>query len=189
MPTTLTAIDDRVREFIESQHVFFVATAPSGADGHVNVSPKGIDGLRVLDSRTLAYLDYVGGGVETIAHLRQNGRIVIMVCAFEGAPRVIRVHGQGVVIEPGDVEFDTAVRRLGKTPDTHGLRSVIRVAVERVGDSRGYGVPNYVYQGPRTQLDPWASHKDPSEIRDYQRRRNASSIDGLPGLHWTDPTE
>src|SRR5260221_14691633 len=99
------SIDDRLREFIETQRMFFVATAPSGDGGHVNVSPKGLDSLRVLGERTVAYLDFNGSGVETIAHLRDNGRITLMLCAFEGSPKIVRLHGKGTVLEPGDIRF------------------------------------------------------------------------------------
>jgi hypothetical protein len=186
MAKTFTAIDEQIQAFIESQHMFFVATAPSEDDGHVNLSPKGIDSLQVLGPNSVAYLDYIGSGVETIAHLRQNGRIVIMLCAFEGAPKIVRLHGRGDVVEPGDEGFDALVTRLGRATGEHGLRSVIRIEIDRVSDSCGYGVPNFTYQGPRSQLTDWATHKDAKELLDYQHRENASSVDGLPGLRWPD---
>jgi hypothetical protein len=178
-------IEGRIREFIEAQHLFFVATAPSGADGHVNLSPKGLDGLRVVSPTEVALLDYAGSGAETIAHLRDNGRIVIMFCAFEGSPRIVRLHGRGTAIEPGDPAFADS---LALFPDAAavGVRSIVRVSVERVSDSCGYGVPLYRYEGPRSQLLDWFDRKGEPAIRTYQVKYNRRSIDGLPGLRWTE---
>jgi hypothetical protein len=181
-----TEIDARIREFIESQHMFFVGTAPSGPGGHVNISPKGIDSLRVLGPKTVAYADYTGSGIETVAHLRENGRIAIMLCAFAGPPRIVRLHGLGEAIEPQDDGFASLVAEL-RGSDSTGvppLRSIIRVDVERISDSCGYGVPLYQFETQRTQLTRWASSKGSSGLRDYQRIKNARSIDGLPGLRW-----
>jgi hypothetical protein len=136
MAKVFDAIDARLAAWIARQRMFFVATAPSGDVGHVNVSPKGpIDTLRVLDEHTVAYLDLVGSGAETVAHLQDNGRIVVMLCAFEGPPRIVRLHGRGEVLEPGGVDFPDAV----VLPEQR--RTVIRVAVERIADSCGFGVP------------------------------------------------
>jgi hypothetical protein len=176
-------IDDRLRQFIEAQHLFFVATAPSGAEGHVNLSPKGLGGFRVLGPRRLAYLDHVGSGAETIAHLRENGRIVVMFCAFEGPPRILRLHGRGRVIEPQDLEF-TALR--AHFVDAARARALISIELERIGDSCGYGVPLYTYHGERTQLDDWAQRKGVDALTRYQREHNAHSIDGLPALRWVE---
>ena len=159
--------------------MFFVATAPVHADGHVNLSPKGLDTLRVIDDRRIAYLDYVGSGAETIAHLRDNGRIVAMFCAFEGAPRIVRIHGRGQVIEPHDGEF--AVLRTLFPPEPAG-RAIIRIAVERISDSCGFGVPLFAFQGYRSQLPDWAARKGRAGLLDYQEARNRFSIDGLPAL-------
>ncbi len=186
MAKTYRSIDERLRTFIESQQMFFVGTKASAADGHINLSPKGIETLHVVDPTTVAYLDYVGSGVETIAHLRENGRIAIMLCALEGAPKIVRLHGRGEVIEPGDSRFSNLVQRLGKNTNEHGLRSVIRVMIERVSDSCGYGVPLFDYRGARSQLNDWANHKSEEALREYQRKANVSSVDGLPGLRWTD---
>jgi hypothetical protein len=176
-------IDDTLRAFIEAQHVFFVATAPSGSDGHVNVSPKGLDTLRVLGPRELAYLDYVGSGAETIAHLRENGRITIMVCAFEGPPKIVRCYGTGEVLEPQDAAY-AQLRPL--FPEEPPARSVIRIAVERIADSCGYGVPRYAYEGERTQLAKWVATKGPERLETYQVEKNVRSIDGLPALRWAE---
>jgi hypothetical protein len=179
MARTYDGIDDDLREFIESQHVFFVATAPSGAGGHVNVSPKGLDTFRVVDDHTVAWLDLTGSGVETLAHLRDNGRITIMFCAFDGPPRIVRLHGHGVALPLGDPD---AVSLLAGLPDYPGKRSIVRVAVERVSTSCGYAVPRLDYQGDRPTLVQWAERKGPDGIAAYQAEKNASSLDGLPGV-------
>jgi len=175
------AIDSRMRDFIESQKMFFVATAPSADGGRLNLSPKGLDTFRVLDERTVAYLDFVGSGVETIAHLRENGRIVLMFCAFQGPPNIVRLYGRGEAIEPKDPRFESLAAKFPRAP---GVRSVIVAHVERISDSCGYGVPLYEYQGERTALGAWAEKKGPEALVEYQKQKNAESIDGLPGLRW-----
>lgn len=180
----LTEIDSHLREFIEAQHMFFVATAPSGAGGHVNVSPKGIECLRVLGPGAVAYADYPGSGAETIAHLRENGRITIMLCAFTGPPRIVRLHGRGQAIEPQEPRFEQLRFLLGQ--EAIPTRSIIRVEVERVSDSCGFGVPLYEFQEQRTQLARWAEKKGTEGIRKYEREKNAVSIDGLPALKWVE---
>jgi hypothetical protein len=177
-------IDDRLRAFIEAQQMFFVATAPLESSGHLNVSPKGLDTLRIIEPRTLVYLDHVGSGSETIAHLRQNGRIVLMWCAFDGPPNIVRVHGRGEVVEPQDASF-ADLRRLFPV-ELPGVRSVIRVAVERVGDTCGFGVPLFEYRGQRAQLAKWAQHKGAEGLAAYQREKNQRSVDGLPSLRWVE---
>lgn len=181
MGKTYDAIEGSIREFIEAQRVFFVATAPLGEDGHVNLSPKGLDGLRVLGERTVGYLDFVGSGVETIAHLRENGRIVLMFCALDGPPKIVRIHGRGRALEPGDPEFAELRPRFAHG-GKNAVRAIIVVAAERVSDSCGFGVPLYDYQGERPQLGEWTERKGPEKIVKYQVEKNARSIDGLPGL-------
>jgi Pyridoxamine 5'-phosphate oxidase len=181
MGKVYAVIDDRLKSFIEAQHVFFVGTAPAGSAGHVNVSPKALESLRILDPKTVAYIDYVGSGVETIAHLRENRRIVIMLCAFDGSPKIIRLHGEGSVIEPQDDAFGSM---LSWFVPRFGVRSIIRVELKRISDSCGYGVPLYRYEGQRAQLADWAEHKGQDGLLDYQCEKNAASIDGLPGLRW-----
>jgi len=175
-------LEPPIAEFIGRQRVFFVATAPAGAEGLVNLSPKGLDGFRILDERTVAYLDLVGSGVETIAHLRENGRIVLCFCAFEGPPKIVRLHGRGDWLEPGDEGFAALRARFAEVPLEAAVRAVIRVRVERVADSCGYGVPLYAYQGERRQLYEWAERKGVAKLADYRREHNARSLDGLPGL-------
>jgi hypothetical protein len=179
-------IDASLRSFIEAQHVFFVATAPLDRSGHVNVSPKGLDTLRVIGPQTLAYLDYVGSGAETIAHLRENGRIVLMLCSFDGPPKILRLHGRGEVFEPQDSEYEQLRGLFSALPSG---RTIIRIAVDRISDSCGYGVPGYVYEGERTQLQDWAERKGAQGLANYQKDKNRTSIDGLPALHWVGQAE
>jgi hypothetical protein len=173
-----------VRAFIDRQHVFFVATAPSGPSGHVNLSPKGLDALRVLGPREVAYLDSVGSGAETIAHLRDNGRITVMFCAFDGGPNILRLYGTGEVIEPQDTAFTLLQPAFGDA--LPGTRAIIRISVDRIADSCGFGVPLLEFQAQRPTLTTWADRKGAGALRDYQRQNNARSIDGLPALRWTE---
>jgi hypothetical protein len=161
------------------QPLFFVATAPAGPGGHVNLSPKGYDTLRVLGPARVAYLDLTGSGVETIAHLRENGRITLMACAFTGSPRISRIYGRGVVHPRGSAGFEDLAPAF---PDLPGARSIVDVAVERVSTSCGYAVPLMDLVGDRDRLREWAQQKGDDGIRAYWGSRNAASIDGLPGL-------
>lgn len=172
-------ITDDIAAFISKQHVFFVATAPSGSDGHVNLSPKGLDTFKVVDEHTVAYMDLTGSGVETIAHLRENGRITIMFCAFDGKPEIVRLSGRGEVVPLGTSE---AAGLLGGLPGLSGARSAIKVTVDRVSTSCGYGVPLMHYEADRSKLLEWAEKKGPDRVLEYQAKKNAESIDGLPGL-------
>jgi hypothetical protein len=185
----LADIDDHLGRWIASQSMFFVGTAPLRADGHVNVSPKGpIDTLRVLGPRSVAYLDLVGSGAETIAHLRENGRIVIMLCAFQGPPRIVRLHGRGQVITAAEPAFAELVDRCSfpdsSIPQTR--RAVVSVELERIADSCGYGVPLMRPEGLRPHQDAWAAKKlrvgGEDALVQYQRAKNAVSIDGLPAV-------
>jgi hypothetical protein len=173
----LDEITDELAAFLEAQPVFFVATAP--ADGRINLSPKGLDTFAVLDSRTVAYLDLTGSGVETISHLRENGRITLMFCAFAGKPNIVRLYGRGEVLPVDGPEGEILADRF---PGIAGARSVIRVAVDRVSTSCGYGVPLMEYEGPRARLTEWAESKGPEGLVAYRAEKNAASIDGLPGL-------
>jgi hypothetical protein len=179
-------IDESLGQFIRAQHVFFVATAPLSASGHINLSPKGLDALRILRPDTLAYLDYVGSGAETIAHLRENGRIVVTLCAFQGPPRIVRLHGRGEVLEPDHHEFD---RLRGLFPGEPAGRAIVRIFVTRIADSCGFAVPLYSFEGHRSQLPEWASRQGAQGLVQYQRKKNRSSIDGLPALQWPEPDD
>jgi hypothetical protein len=182
-------IDDHLRTWIAAQSVFFVGTAPLAADGHVNVSPKGpIGTLRVLDGSTIAYLDGVGSGAETIAHLRENGRVVVMLCAFSGPPRILRIHGTGTVHLPESDGYEHLLAACGFDDPSipEGRRSIVRVDVTRVADSCGYGVPLMSFEGLRPHQDAWARKKlrtgGPAALEAYQREKNAASVDGLPAV-------
>jgi hypothetical protein len=181
MSKTYERIDDRLREWILGQPVMFVATAPLAADGHVNVSPKGGRGtVAVMDAETVAYLDYTGSGVETIAHIRENERITLMWCAFSGPPKIVRVHGRGSVVLPSDPEWATVA---GHFPDpAPGVRAVVVVRAERISDSCGYAVPLMELRGERDLLEKWAQKKGPDGLTAYRRTKNAASLDGLAGL-------
>lgn len=182
-------IDEHQRDWIARQALFFVGTAPLAGDGHVNVSPKGpIGSLRVVDDHTVAYLDTVGSGAETIAHLRENGRVVVMLCAFEGPPRILRLHGRGEVVMPDDPRFAELLVSFDfdgpATPEAR--RSIVVVDVTRIADSCGYGVPLMSYEGEREHTDLWAQKRlrvgGPEALTDYQRKKNSSSLDGLPAV-------
>lgn len=182
-------IDDRLRRFIAAQHVFFVATAPSGPDGHVNVSPKGIGGtFAVLDDHTVAYVDVTASGSETIAHIRENGRVTIMFCAFEGPPNIVRLHGRGSFVTLYDEGFDELLARFdGGVDESLGARAVVVVDVERVSDSCGYGVPLMSYEGERDLLPAYMARKGVDGRADYRRLKNRTSIDGLPAFDMDAP--
>ena len=181
MGTVYDAIDTRLRAFIDAQRMFFVATAPSGPQGHVNVSPKGGSGcLVVLERRRIAYLDYTGSGAETIAHLRENGRITLMFCSFEGPPKIVRLHGRGRVLLPNEPEFGSLLHSFPEPAP--GLRSIIDVAVTRISDSCGYQVPMMEYLGDRNLLTRWTQRRSDEQLQEYRCTRNAHSIDGLPAL-------
>ena len=172
-------LDDRLIEFIARQHMFFVATAPAGPEGHVNLSPKGPDSLRVLGPKQVAYQDLIGSGAETIAHLRQNGRITIMFCAFEGPAKILRLYGQGRTFEPGSAEFEAIADQF---PSRMNCRSIIKIEVERIADSCGYGIPFYDLKSRRDALAQWAENMGPDRLETFKEEYNARSIDGLPAL-------
>lgn len=173
-------IDDAMRAWIAAQRMFFVASAPSGDQGHINCSPKGGDALTVVGPTTVAYLDRVGSGIETVAHIRQNGRIVVMLTAFEGPPRIVRLHGRGRAVLPADAEFGS-LRAHFPGPEL-GVRAIVVVEVTRVSDSCGFGVPLYRYEGEREQMSKWAEKKGADGVANYIREKNSVSLDGLPGI-------
>lgn len=180
MGSVLAGIDESLAGWLTAQPVFFVGTAPLSESGHVNVSPKGLAGsFAVLDEHTVAYLDLTGSGVETIAHVRENGRIVLMFCAFDGRPRIVRLHGRGRVVVPADDDFASLAARF---PDHLGTRAVIVVDVARVSDSCGYGVPTLVYEADRPILPLDHAKRGADGLARYRREENAASIDDLPGF-------
>lgn len=156
MGRTYPEITPELTTWIESQPLFFVATAPLAADGSINCSPKGLDTLRVLSPQALIYLDLTGSGIETIAHLQENGRIVVMLCAFGGNPKIVRIHGKGIVYFPDTPEFSAWV---GLFPDLPGKRSIIHIQAHRISDSCGYGVPFMDFRESRSNLQAWAEKK------------------------------
>ncbi len=173
-------ISAELQQFLERQPMFFVATAPLGADGHVNVSPKGLDGtFAVLGPHRVAFLDLTGSGVETIAHVRENGRITLMFCAFDGPARIVRLSGRGEVVTCDDAEFAERAAPFAVLP---GARAVITVELDRVADSCGYGVPRMELVEQRERLLTALAAKGDDGLKAYRAERNATSIDGLPGL-------
>lgn len=178
MGNALDALDEKLTDWIGQQHVFFVATAPSKG-GHVNLSPKGHDCLRVLDSTTVAYLDLTGSGAETIAHTRENGRITVMFCAFSGPPQILRLFGQGEAHPLGSARFDELQAHFPTIP---GARSIITVAIDRVQTSCGYSIPFMDYREERPTLQQWAERKGDDGLAEYWAEKNVESIDGLPAL-------
>jgi hypothetical protein len=180
MGKVLESIDDKLAAWLTAQPVFFVATAPLAGDGLVNCSPKGMAGsFVVLDPHRVAYLDLTGSGIETIAHLRENGRIVVMFCAFDGRPNIVRLHGTGRAVLPGEEGFEELLARF---PEHPGVRSVIVIDLARIADSCGYAVPRLDYVDDRDVLDLHNAKQGPEKLVTYRATRNAESLDGLPGL-------
>jgi hypothetical protein len=177
MGRAVESITPELRAFIEAQHVFFVATAPLEAQGHVNLSPKGMDTLRVLGPRRVAYLDLTGSGNETAAHLAQNGRVTFMFCAFEAKPQILRLYGRGRVVRQGDAPWAELVQQFPALP---GARQVIVADLMRVQTSCGFGVPRMSFEGERDALVRWAEAKGDEGLRAYREQKNRLSIDGLP---------
>lgn len=167
-----------LQEWLAQQKVFFVATAPLAQDGHVNCSPKGGDTFRILGDRQVAYLDLTGSGIETAAHLQENGRIVIMFCAFSGSPKIVRLHGRGEVVYPNDSDFAALQRCF---PVCEGVRAIIRVTLTRISDSCGHGVPLMEFVARRDLIDKWSAAKGPHGLTEYRSTNNRDSIDGIPG--------
>jgi hypothetical protein len=177
MAKVYEAITPELQRFIERQPMFFVATAPLNGAGHVNLSPKGLAGFRVFGPHQVGYLDLTGSGNETAAHLLENGRITFMFCAFEGAPRILRLYGQGRVITPDGAEWAGLRDRF---PDLPGARQIIVAAIERVQTSCGMAVPLLDYAGQRDNLITWAEAKGPEGLTAYREEKNRRSMDGLP---------
>lgn len=178
-------IEGRLRTFIEEAPMFFVATAPLDAQGTVNLSPKGLTGsLVVLDEHSVAYLDFAGSNAETIAHLRENGRITLMWCAFQGPPNILRVHGQGEPVFRDDPRWAELLGRFDREVTTHGLRAIIVVTVEHIRDTCGYAVPFMTYDSDRDLHARRFAREDDQSLSDYfaSKQYVEQSIDGLPGL-------
>jgi hypothetical protein len=178
MGRTFDAIPDHLATWMAEQPLYFVATAPLAADGHVNVSPKGGDTFRVVSPTEVAYLDLTGSGAETIAHLRENGRITLMFCAFSGRPNIVRLQGRGIAIPANSPEAGPLLERL---PHQVGARSVIKVDVTRIASSCGYAVPLMEFVGERRALTAWAEKKGEEGLAEHRAKKNATSISGLPG--------
>ncbi|MDA1044669.1 MAG: pyridoxamine 5'-phosphate oxidase family protein [Verrucomicrobia bacterium] len=172
-------ITSEIAAWIGQQHLFFVATAPVGIEGHINCSPKGLDTLRILGPKRVAYLDLTGSGAETIAHLRENGRVVILFCAFAGPPKIVRLHGRGQVLTPASADWP-GLR--SEFPEYPGARTIILVDVSRISDSCGYSVPKFEYVEERDALQKWAQKNGTDGLAAYRQLENAQSIDGLPAL-------
>ena len=179
MGKTFEAITPELTAWIERQKLFFVSTAPLSEQGLINLSPKGMDSFRVLGEQEVAYVDLIGSGVETIAHLKENGRIVVMFCAFDGPPKIVRIHGKGAVVEPHDSTYPELISQF---PVYANARAIIRVRATRISDSCGFGVPLYSYEKDRSILLDWAGKKGPEGLEAYKREKNQKSLDGLPGL-------
>jgi predicted pyridoxine 5'-phosphate oxidase superfamily flavin-nucleotide-binding protein len=185
-------IDIATRQWLTKQPMFFVATAPNDLDGHVNLSPKGAAGaFRVLGPTTVAYVDLVGSGVETVAHLRENGRIALMFCAFTGPPKIIRLHGQGRVVRQDDPEFARLLPEFPLDDDARALaRGIVVVETTRISDSCGFVVPRMELVAERDQLMRWGEQQQAKNGETWKERyvaaNNARSIDSLPGY---DPSE
>ncbi len=183
MAKVLHEIDAGLAAWIAAQPLFFVATAPLAADGHVNLSPRGLDTFRIIGPHEVVWLDLTGSGNESAAHLAENGRITLMFCAFAGPARILRLYGRGQVVLPDDPAWPELRPRF---PDLPGIRQLVRVTVERVQTSCGYGVPLMELKGQRDELTAWAARKGDAGIAEYRRRNNTLSIDGLPAPGLTD---
>lgn len=182
MGRTYDLLDERLTAWLQEQPVFFVATAPLSGTGHLNCSPKGNRGEFVIaGDRTVMYLDQTGSGIETVAHLQENGRVVLMFCAFTGGPRIVRLHGTGRPVFPGTDEFTQLGTHFPESDGT-GVRSIVVIKVDRISDSCGYGVPLMSFESHRPTMDEWAARKGEDGIRAYWAEKNLTSVDGLPGL-------
>ena len=179
MAKTYDLIDDRIRDFIARQKMFFVGTAPLSDQGHVNLSPKGYDSFAVLGERQVAYADLGGSGIETVAHLRENGRITFMFCAFEGPANILRLYGTGRVIQFNEPGFDEHMKLF---PQIERARNIIFADITRIQDSCGWGVPFYDFKGERDQLTRATNAKPLEDWAEKRLTTNAESVDGLPGL-------
>jgi hypothetical protein len=179
MGKPFTELGETHVEWIKQQRMFFVATVPTAEDGLLNLSPKGLDSFGIIDSTTVAYLDLLGSGVETIAYVKQNGRLIIMFCAFDGQPKIVRLWGRGEVVERDDPRWGEMRVHF---PEMPGERSIIALHISRVQDYCGFGVPRYSHEKDRATLTDWAMKRGQKGIDEYIAENNKTSIDGLPGL-------
>ncbi len=177
MAKTHACITEELRAFIEAQAMFFVASAPLDGEGHVNLSPKGLDALRIMGTARVAYLDMTGSGNETSAHVLENGRITFMFCAFTGAPLILRLYGRGRTVLPDTAEWEALYPLFDANSSA---RQIIVADITRVQTSCGFGVPLYAYEGQRETIARWAEAKGPAGLEEYRQAQNRESIDGLP---------
>jgi Pyridoxamine 5'-phosphate oxidase len=177
MGKQFTALLPVHEEFIAKQRIFFVGSAPLSSEGHVNLSPKGYDSMRVLSPNRVAYLDMTGSGNETSAHIRENGRVTIMFCAFEGPPNILRLYGTGTVVLPGSLEWETLYPLFEPLP---GARQIIMINFDKVQTSCGYSIPFMAYTGERETLQRWSVQQGEDGLKQYWQNKNTRSIDGLP---------
>jgi len=177
MGKTSTSILDQHKSFIDKQKMFFVATAPLSLEGHINLSPKGLDSFRVLSPNRVAYMDITGSGNETSAHILENGRITFMFCAFEGPPNILRLYGNGYTVIPADSEWEELSSHFVIQLST---RQIIVADIDKVQTSCGFGVPLYEYTGERDQAEKWAINKGAEGLIEYRNEKNRVSMDGLP---------
>lgn len=182
MSKRLPQIDPDLAAWIAAQKIFFVGTAPLSADAHLNISPKGGDSFRVLGPMEVVYQDYTGSGAETAAHVQENGRIIIMFCAFDGPPQIVRLHGRGTIITEIHARFTEFAKHFPSNP---GTRAFVHVHVTRVSSSCGYSVPYFDFKSQRDVLDKWANKQGPAKVREYRAKKNQQSIDGLPAFSVT----
>lgn len=165
------------KTFIEQQHIFFVATAPLSTDGHVNLSPKGLDCFRVLDDHTVAYMDLISSGNETSAHTLENGRVTFMFCSFDSTPNILRLYGKGFTVLPGTAQWNSYAQHFTIYPST---RQIIVANIHLVQTSCGFGVPMFDYQGERSIHFDWAEKMGEGGLKEYMQQKNLKSLDGLP---------
>lgn len=180
MATIFDKIDSKLSQWILAQKIFFTASAPLSSDGHINCSPKGLDTFRVLDEHTVAYQDLVGSGAETIAHIQENKRLIIMFCAFDGPPRIVRLHGKAEFISKGHPMFEEIEKQFNTM---NGTRGFILLNINRISDSCGYAVPIYDFKKDRDTLHKWVANKGEDGIKNYIVEKNNTSIDGLPAIN------
>lgn len=172
------SITDTLQDFIRKQHLFFVASAPLSGEGHVNVSPKGVDSFRIFSPNRVGYLDLTGSGNETSSHMLENGRVTFMFCAFEGAPMILRLFGKGYTVLPGTAEWDELIPNFTQHI---GARQIIMADIHMVQTACGYAVPLYEYASERDTWERWAENKvQNDELEAYRAEKNACSLDELP---------